>query len=240
MDAGRRWALEAFGTYGPHIREQIAEMVKEEHEASLDAQEASGHRSNGVYGQFWRGILEKFELFGDLPGASLVRPGEAPYKLPVINGVALFPWRYAKSREAELATTPFGTSDARTAITTLRPQPVQEGLDLNLPDAGLTDEERDLLTTVQDVTKDSVVTSGRLALVAISSSPRGLFAVEWGEVEVNSAGFVEWTGSHESLLSLAPAKPVSMSPTGTFTAGDLPSKFPQTKTDEKAASSTDE
>lgn len=240
MDAGRRWALETFGTYGPRVREQIAEMVKEEHEASLDAQEASGHRSHGVYGEFWRGILEKFELFGGLPGALLVRPGEAPYRLPVVNGVALFPWRYAKSRETELATTPFGTSDARVAIISLRPPPVQEAFDLGLPDAGLSDEERELLAAFQSVTKDPVVTSGRLVLVAISSSVRGLFAVEWGDVELNSAGFVEWTGFHESLLSLAPTKPVSMSPTGTFTAGDPPSKFPQTKTDEKADSPSDE
>lgn len=240
MDAGRRWALEVFGTYGPRIREQIANKVKEEHEASLDAQEASGHRSNGVYGEFWRGILEKFELFGDLPSASLVRPGEAPYKLPVVNGVALFPWRYAKSREAELAATLFGTSDARAAISSLRLPPVQESLDLGLPDAGLSDEERELLTAFQSVTKDPVVTSGRLVLVAISSSPRGLFAVEWGDVKVNPAGFVEWTGFHESLLSLTPAKPASMSPTGTFTAGDLPRKFAHPKTDEKTASPTDE
>lgn len=240
MDAGRRSALEIFGTYGPRIREQIALMVKEEHEGSLDAQEASGHRSHGVYGEFWRGILEKFELFGDLPGASLVRPGEAPYKLPVVNGVALFPWRYAKSRETELAATPFGTSDARIAVSSLRPQPVQEAFDLGLPDAGLSDEERELLDTFQSVTKDPVVSSGRLVLVAISSSVRGLFSVEWGEVEVNSAGFVEWTGFHESLLALAPTKPASLSPAGTFTAGDLPNKFPQTKPDEKADSSSDE
>jgi len=240
MDAGRRWALERFGTYGPRIREQIAEMVKEEHEASLDAQEASGHRSHGVYGEFWRGILEKFELFSDLPGATLVRPGEAPYKLPVVNGVALFPWRFAKSRETELAATPFGTSDARVAVSRLRPKPVQGAFDLGLPDAGLSDAERELLETFQSLTQDPVVSSGRLVLVAISSSARGLFSVEWGEVELTSAGFVEWTGFHESLLASAPTRPVSMSPGGTFTAGEPPSKFPKADSDEKVDSANDE
>lgn len=237
MDGGRRWALETFGMYGPKVREQIADMVKQEHEASLDAQEASGHRSHGVYGQFWRGILEKFELFGDLPGASLVRPGEAPYKLPVVNGVALFPWRYAKSRETDLADTPFGTSDARVAITTLRPSPVQEVLDFGLPDAGLSDEELELLTTFRSVTTNPAVTSRRLVLVAVSSSVRGLFAVDWGRMRLTSTGFVEWAGFRESLLSVAPTKPASMSPSGTFTAGNLPSKFPQSS---EAADSTDE
>lgn len=93
MDIGRRWALETFGQYGPRLRDEIADMVVREHEASLDAQEACGHRSQSVYGEFWRGILERFEAFGNLPGASLVRPGDAPYKLPVVNGVVLFPWR---------------------------------------------------------------------------------------------------------------------------------------------------
>ena len=136
MDAGRRWALETFGMYGPRIREQIAGMAREEHEASLDAQEASRHRSFSVYGEFWRGILERFEAFGGLPGASLERPGDAPYRIPIVDGVALFPWRYAKSRETELASTPFGTSDARMAVVNLRPTPVQGAFDFGLPDAG--------------------------------------------------------------------------------------------------------
>lgn len=229
MDAGRRSALETFGAYGPKIREHIAKSVRDEHEASLDAQEASGHRSRSVYGEFWRGILERFEQLGGLPGASLVRPGDAPYKIPVINGVALFPWRYAKSRETELATTPFGTSDARLAITSLRPVPLQDSLDIGIPDSGLTDDEKELLTTFEELTKDPVVSSGRLVLVAISSSVSGLFSVEWGEVEVNAGGFVEWVGSHESLLSMSPSAPASTNPAGTFTAGEVPSKFPATE-----------
>lgn len=215
-------------------------MAREEHEASLDAQEASRHRSFSVYGEFWRGILERFEAFGGLPGASLERPGDAPYRIPIVDGVALFPWRYAKSRETELASTPFGTSDARMAVVNLRPTPVQGAFDFGLPDAGLSDEERDLLDVFQSMTKDPVVTSGRLVLVAISSSVHGLFAVEWGEVKLSSAGFVEWAGFHESLLSLAPTKPVSMNPTGTFTAGALPRKFPQLKSDERTSGSRDE
>lgn len=227
MEAGRRWALETFGPYGPRIREQIAELVREEHDACLDAQEASGHRSRSVYGEFWRGILEKFEFFGELPGASLERPGEAPYRIPVVNGVALFPWRYAKSRDAELVATPFGISDARLATTSLRPTSVQEAFDIDLPDVGLTEEEQQLLDTLRGVTADPVVTSGRLVLVAISSSVSGLFSVEWGEVALASSGCVDWIGFSESLLSLQASRPVSTSPTGTFTSGSLPTKFPE-------------
>jgi len=239
MDAGRRWALEIFGQYGPLVREQIAEMVKAEHLASADAQEASGHRSQGVYGEFWRGIMEKFEQLGDLPGAALVRPGEAPYKLAVVNGVAIFPWRFARSRETELTSTPFGTSGARVAAFKLRAS-VQESLDLNVPDAGLSDEDREILSTFQNATADPVVSSGRLVLIAISSSPRGLFSAEWGEVSLNAAGCLDWAGFHESLLSLPESKPVSTSPTGSFTTGEVPPKFPQAKPQQEADNRTDE
>ncbi|MAU81218.1 MAG: hypothetical protein CME34_04975 [Gordonia sp.] len=231
MDVGRKWALETFGKYGPLVRGQIAELVKKEHEASADAQEASGHRSHGVYGEFWRGILEKFEAFGSLPGAALVRPANAPYKIPVVNGVALFPWRYAKTRDSDMATTLFGTSDTRVEIANLRPPAVQGEFEFDLPDPGIDDEERQLLLTLQSAVEDPVVTSGRLVLVAVASSVRGLFAVEWGEVELDSTGFVRWTGFQESLLSVVPTAPASTSPTRTFTTGDIPRKFPKTEVD---------
>jgi len=232
--------MEILGTYGPYIRGQIAEMVKTEHEASVDAQEASGHRSRSVYGQFWRGLQEKFEVFGELPGASLVRPGEAPYKIPVVNGVVLFPWRYAKSRETDFAATRFGTSDARVAVATLRRPLVQEALDLDLPDPGLAEEERSMLAAIQELADDPVVSSKRMVLVAISSSVSGLFSVMWGEAKLNSAGFVEWVGTPESLLTLPPARPASTSATATFTDGVPPKKFPGADADETADRPTGE
>jgi hypothetical protein len=228
MDAGRRWALETFGQYGPRLRDQIADMVTREHEASLDAQEASGHRSHGVYGEFWRGILEKFEAFADVPGATLVRPGDASYKLPVVNGVAIFPWRYAKGRDAELSATPFGTSDTRFAITSLRQRPMQGTLDIDLDDAGLTDEERELVTTFQEVTSDPVVGTARLVVVAIACSARGLFSIDWGSAQLTHGGYLDWDGFHESLLPLRRSTPVAVSTAGSFTAGDIPAKFPRT------------
>jgi len=238
MDAGRRWALETFGTYGPHIREQVAEMVKAEHEASLDAQEASGYRSRSIYGEFWRGLLEKFEAFGELPGARLVRPGEAPYQLPVVNDVVLFPWRYAKSRKAEFATTRFATSDARIAVSSLRAPSVQTELELGLPDPGMNEEERRLLAALH--ADDPVISSNRLVLVAISSSVSGLFSAEWGEATLNAAGFIEWIGSPEGLLQLPLSKPASTSPSSSFTDGVPPNKFPDAELDETADNSNDE
>lgn len=225
LDVGRRQALEIFGAYGPRIREDIPQFVKAEHEASSDAQEASGHRSKGVYGEYWRGILERFESFGRLPGAALVRPGKASYKIPVVNGVALFPWRPSGSFEAGMPSVPFGTSDSRVAITRIRPPAVQGVLDIDLPDAGLTEEERNFLDDFQEIMKEPAVAAGRLVLVAIGSSVGRLSSLEWGEVALTSSGCLDWLGFHESLLSVPRSVPVSTSPTRTFTSGAVPSKF---------------
>lgn len=238
MDTGRRWALATFGQYGPRLRDEIADMVVAEHEASLDAQEACGHRSQSVYGEFWRGILERFEAFGNLPGASLVRPGDAPYKLPVVNGVVLFPWRFAKGRGAQVEATPFGTSDTRYAMTRLRQLPVQDAL-IEVDDTGLTEEERAFVSALQAVASDPVVGGARLVLVAIACSPRGLFGIDWGSVQLDHGGHLEWDGFHESLLPFGRTALAAASTTGSFTAGTVPTRFPGTKRTE-AGSSRDE
>jgi hypothetical protein len=238
MDAGRRWALEMFGQYGPKMRDEIAQLVRDEHEVSLDAQDASGHRSKSVYGQYWRGILEKFERFADLPGGTLVRPGGAPYKIPVVNGVALYPWRFARTSETELAETPFATSPARLQAANLGPVPVQEVLvGFEPPDPQLTDEEQQVLEQFASVINDPLVTSSRMVLVAISSSVHGLHSVRWGEVQLTSDGYVDWKDFRESLLSLQPTLPVSTSPAATFTSGTVPTKFPTPEAGEADTSS---
>lgn len=93
-------------------------------------------------GEFWRGILEKFEQFGNLPGSTLIRPGQAPYRIPVVNGVAIFPWRYGRNSEGDLTATPFLTSDAREAIFDLSDVEVQQEFDLGLTRPELTPEEQ--------------------------------------------------------------------------------------------------
>ncbi|WP_280483615.1 hypothetical protein [Nocardia farcinica] len=225
MELGRRWALETLGEYGPRIREEIAEMVRAEHVASVDAQEASGHRSQSVYGEFWRGILERFEQLGELPGVVLVRPGQAPYKIPVVNGVALFPWRFGKSATDEPEGVLFGTSDARIAAANLKPVAEQGVLDFDLPDPGLTAEEREFFKTLQDVVKLPAVTTGRLVVVAIASSVRGLHLVQWGEVTLTDDGNILWTGARESLMKVSYSRPASTTPMGDFTTGAVPQKL---------------
>lgn len=222
MDEGRRWAIETFGSQGVHIRERVAELVREEHAASADAQEASGHRSRGVYGEFWRGILERFEEFGSLPHATLLAPGRAPYKIPVVNGVALFPWRYGRTRDEDLASTPFVTSDARAAVFAMGRSVTQGELDLGIPGPGLTTEEQEFAEAVEAALSDSLVT--KVVVVAVSSSPMGLHAMSWGGATFTSDGCLEW-GFVEDLMEVVASGPVGVVDSGkTFTAGEPPSK----------------
>lgn len=243
MDEGRRWAIETFGAQGVYIREQVPQLVRAEHVASADAQEASGHRSLGVYGEFWRGILERFEAFGNLPGATMFRPGEAPYRIPVVNGVALFPWRYGKNREGEFTSTPFSTSLAREAMFELEGLSLQAELDLAVRRPELTEEEQELANVVEKARESELVTSGMLVVVAISSSPSGLYEITWGDVSLTSDGCLEF-GYSENLLNLTPTvfpKPRAVPEEGqTFTSGDLPEKNIGLQGDEEDEAASDD
>jgi hypothetical protein len=235
VEDGRRWAIETFGARGVSIRNLVPQLVREEHTASADAQDASGHRSKGVYGEFWRGILEKFEQFGKLPGATLVRPGLAPYSIPVINGVALFPWRYSRNFDGDLTTTRFVTSEARAAMFDLGDVVTQPELNLGLPRPELTAEEQQLVEIVEAAMNDAQVTSGKLVVVAISSSVIGLHDMMWGEVTLNNDGNLEW-GFHENLMGMKSAKPFAVPDENkTFTSGEPPTKQIGLQSEDEAA-----
>lgn len=224
MEEGRRWAIETFGEFGVHIRARVAELVREEHTALVDAQEASGHRSQGIYGQYWLGILERFEEFDNLPHATLIRPGRAPYRIPVINGVALFAWRWGRARGVEIASVPFATSDARLAMFELESVATQGKFEIGMPDTGLSDEEKELAEAVEAAMADASVTANKVVVVAISSSPMGLHEMTWGEATVTIDGHLQW-GFKEDLQDVAAPRPVGVADSGkSFTSGEPPAK----------------
>jgi hypothetical protein len=240
VDEGRRWAIETFGAHGVRIRERVAELIREEHAASADAQEMSGHRSLGVYGEFWRGILERFEEFGSLPHAALARPGQAPYKIPVVNGVAIFPWRYGRTRGEDLASTPFATSEARSAMFALDSDAAQGELNLGLPGPGLTSEEQELADAVETAISDALVTTSKAVVVAVSSSPLGLQEMSWGEVTITNDGCLKF-GFSEDLTELAFPGPVgAVDSRKTFTAGEPPTKVIRLQSEPGEAADDDE
>lgn len=224
MDDGRRWAIETFGADGAHIRSRIPEMVRAEQEASADAQEASGHRSRSVFGQFSTGMLERFQEFAQLPGGTLVRPGQAPYKIAVINGVALYPWRFGDGRQGEANQVPFATSDARTALFDLGPVPTQAELDLGLSRPGLSAEDATLVALLRDEQGSEAERPRKVVVVAIACSMAGVQDARWGEASLTTDGYLDWQ-EVESLMHLSPTAPaLVMDSTRTFQAGEPPKK----------------
>lgn len=101
---------------------------------------------------------------------------------------------------------------------------IQPELNLGLPRPELTPEEQQLAEIVEAAMSDARVTSGKLVVVAVSSSVVGLHDMKWGEVTLNSDGCLEW-GFHENLMGVKPAKPSAV-PDGskTFTSGEPPAK----------------
>lgn len=92
----RAWLIERFGADGSALREQIPALLQECHQGMAGAQETAPVKAQVVYGGMSRSVHEQFaEQLGPLPTAQLYHPKGAYYRLPVVNGTALFPWRYA-------------------------------------------------------------------------------------------------------------------------------------------------
>jgi hypothetical protein len=234
MDAGRQWALETFGEPGPILRNKVIDLVVREHEASAAAQEAWGHDSQLVYGAIWHGLLKSFQELASLPGATMMRPGEAPYRVPVINGTTVYPWRYARNSETDIRTVPFATSPARAAVPDLVQRHIQPSLSPDFePDLGLTDEDLKHLNVLKAV-KDQPRGADRLVVVGVASNPYGLHRVTWGEVTIDADGYPTYIGFVEDLLELGRTGPASMEPGRSFTEGDLPNRKPEIITDDES------
>ena len=141
----------------------------------------------------------------------------------MINGVALFPWRYGTGRDWEVDSGRFTTSDARIAMFDLKPGPLQGELGLGLPRPGLTTEEQELANTVEKAISDALVTARKLVVVAISSSAMGLHDLQWGEAGLSADGYLRW-GFNESLMTVQTTLAPVADGTTTFTSGEPPAK----------------
>ena len=92
----RAWLIERFGTDGSALLEKIPALLQACHQGMAGAQETAPVKAQVVYGGMSRSVHEQFtEQLGSLPTAQLYHPKGAHYRLPVVNGTALFPWRYA-------------------------------------------------------------------------------------------------------------------------------------------------
>ena len=199
------WALDRFDRAAQALLQLIPGALRAAHGRARAAHVGSGLESNDAYGgTLWLIQHEELVVRADTVGtASVIRPPGGRYSLLVVNGVVLYPWRYASDRTTRI-------EDAR-----LR-EPVSE-LRRNLfralapavvpmPDPTLFDVEDEgghVAETADQVAAEPVSLHARLVLIAYASNPHGgILAAEWGDASLLDDGRLRW--DHREPLPLQP------------------------------------
>ena len=227
-DVGRIGSLELFGADGPLIREKIPAIFADLHSRMADAQQVSGQISRGVYGQIWRGAFEDLQkAFGGMQGASHFTPEGANYRVVIVNGVALFAWRYSLDHASSAETARFATSGARLALVEQpRPELTQE-LDFEIERPHLTDDDAEVLKGRAENLAQVMADAKATVVIAYASSVDGLHALEWGIVShIDKEGYLHWGDFHEKFdvdgnqLAIVETHEV-----GEFASGEVPARI---------------
>lgn len=223
IDEGRAWALRALGADGVLVREQISTIIRDCHEKMANAQAEADMKHSGVYGQIWRKCLDEFvAVLGQLPSAEIIpRRG---YKLVSVNGVVLFPWRFARERSTDIGSRPFAISDTRISLFTQeRDQP--QRLDIEFDHPELTVEEREYLDAEAEALKETL-SSHSVVVVPYASSPSALHSIDWGEATLGADGYLTFA-SMESLLDIGSGALLDVEPSEDEGFSDGPIPRPQ-------------
>lgn len=231
----RTGSLQLFGADGPLIRGALPGLFADLHSRMADAQQVSGQISRGVYGQIWRGAFEDLQkAFGGLQGATLFTPEGANYRIVIVNGVALFAWRYSLNHASSAETARFATSGARLALVEQpRPELTHE-LDFEIERPHLADEDVEILKgraqNLDQVMKDAKAT----VVIAYASSADGLHALEWGIVShIDKEGYLHWGDFHEKFdVDDSQLAIVETHEVGQFASGDVPSRIVEVRKEE--------
>jgi hypothetical protein len=172
------WVVERFGQHADAVMVGVVQALAAAQRAGLAAQDASGLRARYPYGSTWPARYEFLvNALRDIPGAEVIRPHGAGYRLVMINGCLLVPFLHSKTL------TDLPISQARVPSALLREltaaavPPPREPLALFPPDAA---GER--YTAAGDragsvIAPDTVVVY--IAFVANADSA-GLLAAWWG------------------------------------------------------------
>jgi hypothetical protein len=190
-----------------------------------DAQEVSGQISRGVYGQIWRGAFEELQkAFGHLQGAAMFTPEGANYRVVIVNGVAIFAWRYSLDHASSADTARFVTSGARLALfEQTRPELPQE-LDFEIERSHLSDEDVEFLNSRAANLAQVLADAKSTVVIAYASSVDGLHSLEWGLVShIDKQGYLHWGDFHEKLnVGEGQLVVVGTHEPGDFASGDVP------------------
>jgi hypothetical protein len=199
-----RWAIDRFG---PHLAAELWSLVPQAIGAAvnraLDAHEASRMQTDHAFGAGWSLPFEELvNHLQSVDGARLVNPPRAFYRLVVVGGHVLLPWRYADeagvSIEDSRAVRRLGVL-GRELLRRYGPAPRWREDPLPLFDDVTEQGEADLLGSALDELESppQVLTVG-----FASNSTKGLLHLCWGEASLAAGGTLDWL--HHEDLPLAP------------------------------------
>lgn len=109
------WAVEQFGDAALEVMEHVVKGLRRGQRAARSVQIAArgyGATDNHPYGSMWNSryqmVVEQFEL-ADLPGYEAIKPKGASYRLAVVNGRVLIPFRHATTMNKSITQAKLGS-----------------------------------------------------------------------------------------------------------------------------------
>jgi hypothetical protein len=206
----RAWLLERFGTDGARLRAAFPGMLWACHIGMAEAQESAPIRAQSVYGEIWRAVHEGLEeACKSLATVQLYRPPRAPYKVPVIGGTAVFPWRFAKDAVTDLDHASFGPRVSATRQAVLSGVELPEMLPfggLSTVDDGTSERDAEEIERYRAAFR-ATVARHPVVVLAYASNPRMLLSGYWGDsIRLRTDGTLEW-GAREQLDLTRPTQP---------------------------------
>jgi hypothetical protein len=232
-------AVGLFGVNTDKIKQKLVEAIDAVHRRHVEAQLVSGATDQSHYGLIWKALPPACinALLNVVVTTDTVNAGRAGYKLPVIDGTVIFPWRPPNGGNP--SKTRFITSPSRGLVFDLKAN-VQEMLDL----AGFVSD----VETLGEIEMDLVQLVGfardenlRVVVVAVESDVTRLRCISWGEVIPNDDGTVRFidpetlfSGDEARVDTIASVPDVSNKPDGSaarsFDEGLPPKPFVKKRT----------
>lgn len=206
---GLAWSRQVLGESGPYVRSAVMRVLAATHETYAAQHLRNDLGSADDYGLMWLAVPRALvqELAG-IAGVQVHRPKGTRYRVPVVNGVPLVPWRYAKDRSTAITDVPFGSpvSEARRSLFGLEIQ-----LELELGVTGLGDavvaklpagEQQQLARYLQSI-RELAQEGRRIAVLGYASTPDALLRAHLGYADLGAEDHLVWAFREELSVPAA-------------------------------------
>jgi len=207
---GMAWSRQVLGAEGPHVRDALPRVLVTTHNRFVATNTALNLENAAPYGLMWLGVpKELVNEFAGLAGVQMYHPPRASYKLPVINGVPLIPWRYAKDRKTNVEGVLFGKPVSEPRKSVFQPLALQPQLPLGDEGLGeaildeLTPEQRQELDAYGKNIRELAAAHSLVAVLAYASNSEALHHCYLGYAELGEDNMLKWEYREELDISSA-------------------------------------